>query len=568
MTDQNDQTSALKSERKRFISFAFAASELLFEIELDEPHRIKFASGATSELTGRSESDLDDLPFLNLFAQQDATFVLAILARLKTNGRIAPIAIKMQMQNGNFVDAVVGGFCMPGDSTMFLSVNRSERLWGLETRQAQADSETGLMEKDDFIRAARDRGISAAGLTGSEKEMMLLVVEELDTLREKHGEEAVQEFLKNIGVYLRSISTGGTTAGELENGRFGAVTEKTAEPEETKETVQKVVQEQAKKAGLSPVKLQNYNIDLKVEGLTSEDSAKALGYALNKFITHSNNEPFNIRNLADASQAYLSDTIGRLAFLRRSMSGSHMKIAFQPIVDLKNRQAWKYEALVRLDGFSSPAKMVGFAEDVGLSDEFDLIVLSQVIDILKEKKKVGWRPNVTVNLSVRSLSSRLFIASVKRLFEPYKDLIKQVGFEITETSSIADLDLLDTAIQELREQGHEVCLDDLGSGRTSFEAVKFLKCDYAKIDGDYIQNFNQDDRHRSILETIVQTCHALKMTMVAEKVEDEDTARALAKMGIQYGQGYLFGKPSLGGDALSYSPPKKGGPKGVHVGWS
>ena len=100
-----------------------------------------------------------------------------------------------------------------------------------------------------------------------------------------------------------------------------------------------------------------------------------------------------------------------------------------------------------------------------------------------------------------------------------------------------------------------VSLDDFGTGTTSFESLRALEVDFVKIDGSYVQGLNKGPRHIAFLKQIVDLCNELKMPMIAEYVETESDAAQLAKLGVQFGQGWLYGKPRLGKDALLISGP-------------
>jgi EAL domain-containing protein (putative c-di-GMP-specific phosphodiesterase class I) len=101
------------------------------------------------------------------------------------------------------------------------------------------------------------------------------------------------------------------------------------------------------------------------------------------------------------------------------------------------------------------------------------------------------------------------------------------------------------AVRQLREDGHFVCLDDFGAGAASFPYLQALEIDYVKIDGAYVKALQTQgqDRDRAILKGMVWLCKELNIGTVAEMVETEDQARLLLDFGIDYGQGYLFGRP-------------------------
>jgi EAL domain-containing protein (putative c-di-GMP-specific phosphodiesterase class I) len=123
-------------------------------------------------------------------------------------------------------------------------------------------------------------------------------------------------------------------------------------------------------------------------------------------------------------------------------------------------------------------------------------------------------------------------------------LSKQILFEITETTAMSDLQRVDRILVTLRKAGYRICLDDFGAGASSFPYLQALTIDFAKIDGGYIARMRDSAKDRAILRAIVVMCRDLGVGVIAEMVERVDQARDLLEMGIAYGQGYLFGRPS------------------------
>ncbi len=110
---------------------------------------------------------------------------------------------------------------------------------------------------------------------------------------------------------------------------------------------------------------------------------------------------------------------------------------------------------------------------------------------------------------------------------------------------IKDLQATNTVLQVLRADGHKICLDDFGAGAASFPYIQALEVDYVKIDGAYVKRMETHPRDRAILKAMVGLCRDLGVGTVAEMVETESQAKALVDLGVDYAQGYLFGRPSL-----------------------
>ena len=95
----------------------------------------------------------------------------------------------------------------------------------------------------------------------------------------------------------------------------------------------------------------------------------------------------------------------------------------------------------------------------------------------------------------------------------------------------------------MRASGHKVCLDDFGVGAAAFEYLRAIDIDFVKIDGSYVQSALENTKSSHFLRAIAGLCRDLGVATVAEMVEDEYCVKYLVSAGIDYGQGYYFGRP-------------------------
>jgi EAL domain-containing protein (putative c-di-GMP-specific phosphodiesterase class I) len=278
--------------------------------------------------------------------------------------------------------------------------------------------------------------------------------------------------------------------------------------------------------------------------MSDEDAASAMAFAVQRF-TSDGAEGFTLRSTEDSLKALLNTTVSRVRALRSAVSGRKFQLVFQPIVRLDTRTLHHYEALSRFEDGGSPFETIRLAEGVHLIGEFDLAVVQRVIDQLSEKRRQGEVIDVAVNLSGHSLESSVFMAALREILSVDPSLRKQLIFEITESTQITNLVHAANAVRQLRDDGHFVCLDDFGAGAASFPYLQALDVDYVKIDGAYVKALQAQGqtRDQAILKGMVWLCKELKIGTVAEMVETEDQARLLLDFGIDYGQGYLFGRP-------------------------
>ena len=123
------------------------------------------------------------------------------------------------------------------------------------------------------------------------------------------------------------------------------------------------------------------------------------------------------------------------------------------------------------------------------------------------------------------------------------ELSSRLIFEITESTTIENLETVNNYIRALQQAGFKVCLDDFGSGSASFQYLQQLQVDYVKIDGAYTQRILESGRDASLVRNLTQMCKDLGIYVVAERIELEAEAKLLREMGVMYGQGYHFSKP-------------------------
>ena len=116
-------------------------------------------------------------------------------------------------------------------------------------------------------------------------------------------------------------------------------------------------------------------------------------------------------------------------------------------------------------------------------------------------------------------------------------------FELTETAAIQELETVSEFMQDMRELGCTFALDDFGSGLSSYGYLSSLTLDYLKIDGSFVCNIENNPTSKAIVKSFITLSHEMGLKTVAEFVENAEIAQVLRDMGIDFMQGYAFGKP-------------------------
>jgi EAL domain-containing protein (putative c-di-GMP-specific phosphodiesterase class I) len=177
---------------------------------------------------------------------------------------------------------------------------------------------------------------------------------------------------------------------------------------------------------------------------------------------------------------------------------------------------------------------VTFSEAIGLSEELDGAVLERAVAVLADAP----RPPVAVNISGLSMQSPVFRERMLGLagIRPGRFLI-----ELTETAQIEDVAGAAATLDKLRAAGIPVCIDDFGAGAAAFRYLREFRVDYLKLDGPYIQRAPRNRHDRHFVASMVSLARSVGVQVIAEMIETEEQARLMREMGVDLGQGWLFG---------------------------
>jgi EAL domain-containing protein (putative c-di-GMP-specific phosphodiesterase class I) len=187
--------------------------------------------------------------------------------------------------------------------------------------------------------------------------------------------------------------------------------------------------------------------------------------------------------------------------------------------------------------------MITFAEDVGLIWHFDLAMAKKVVEWLQPRRANKYK--IAVNISGQSIANPAYHAELFALLEANPWTSENMLFEITESARIADLSDANRFFQTLRRKGYEVCLDDFGAGAASFQYLASLDVDVVKLDGSAVKNALAAKKGRAFLSALTKLCKDIGVETVAEMVDDAETLNFVRDCGVDFAQGYLFGKPAI-----------------------
>ncbi len=233
--------------------------------------------------------------------------------------------------------------------------------------------------------------------------------------------------------------------------------------------------------------------------------------------------------------------------IREALIKERFFLMFQPIVKLDNGEVSHYEVLIRLRGESGsiigPVEFIPAAERMGLIHGIDLWVVETAIDFLASLPFESSHICLAINLSSLAFQDLSLLPTIKRKLEATGVRAERLTFEITETAAVDNYKQTQSMINHIRALGCHFALDDFGAGFCSFSYLKRFPVDYVKIDGQFIANLVNDETDQMLVRSMHQIANKMGKKTIAEFVECPKTIQLLREIGVNYGQGYIFGKP-------------------------
>ena len=235
--------------------------------------------------------------------------------------------------------------------------------------------------------------------------------------------------------------------------------------------------------------------------------------------------------------------------LRASVGTGQLRVFYQPILTLDDRQIAGHEALLRWEhpqqGLLAPNRFLDIAENTGLIRSLGWWVLGQACrDAAVELGGVGaantW---VAVNASPSQLTRSDVYDVVMDTLERAQLAPQNLHLEITETALIQASQSLVGELKRLRDHGVGIVLDDFGTGFSSLSLLRDFPVSMVKIDKSFVSPLLDDAGALAIVRAVLGMCRDIGVPVVAEGVESEAQAERLAELGCSHVQGYLFGRP-------------------------
>jgi EAL domain-containing protein (putative c-di-GMP-specific phosphodiesterase class I) len=288
------------------------------------------------------------------------------------------------------------------------------------------------------------------------------------------------------------------------------------------------------------------------------ESAAHLAQVLGLSIVSHLHKPFRLTELEEVLQKYAASEAAPIVKkapriviqkeeLRAAIDRDEFVLHYQPQIDIATGRVIGVEALVRWKhperGLIFPDNFIGRMEELGLIDELGWIVvnrgLSEVGQFASGDGKV---PMLSLNESVYALHDLKFPDILVSIAEKHGISPANVTIEVTESRLIEEMSRTLDVLTRLRMKQVKLSIDDFGTGYAMMQQLKQIPATELKIDKSFIEDMQNSEQDRIMIQKTIEMGHELGMHVVAEGVESKEQLELLRLDGCDVAQGYLFSR--------------------------
>lgn len=413
-------------------------------------------------------------------------------------------------------------------------------------RQNKIDPLTHLYNRQEFAKAikakTKDSAIDNLGV-------MIVDIDDFKNINEIYDRSFGDFILKMVAQLVQSLLPGNTSIYKLDNDQIGLLIENTKEYEITSlyEEIQKrLLNEQLLKRYKCPIQISAGCAMYPKDGVTYNELNKYADYSLQYAKDNGKNR---LSFFSSYILGHKMRSLEILKYIRESVSDNYkgFELHYQPQVDATTKKIKGVEALLRWQcpelGKVSPVEFIPILEENGLIIPVGLWVIKEAITACS--KWIVHDPEflISINVSALQLLNSDFVSDIKKIFKDSVVAPENIVLELTESYMVRNMDLLRAIFDQLRVLGFKIAMDDFGTGYASLEVLKTVPADIVKIDQTFVREIHTNKFDKTFIHFIAQICHDVDIKVILEGIETIEEFEVVEPMGLDYIQGFLFGRP-------------------------
>jgi diguanylate cyclase (GGDEF)-like protein len=543
--------SAVRSQARRFEALALNTSDAVAVVDHDR--RLTSDSASLTRLLGRPARAGDDFPGLLAALGVVPVAVHTVLDRTRRQPGV-PVDLELEGRSQDGGIRWLGGRAVDlsadadvaGTVVSIYDITRRKLAEQELAHQAFHDGLTGLANRSLFVDRA-EQALRRAGRTGAPPVVLCLDLDGFKDVNDSLGHLAGDRLLRVVADRLRDAVRAGDTAARLGGDEFAVLLDDTGGgPAEAEALAGRLL-------GLlaEPIELDGQRVSVGVSiGLVAADPQSTPESLLR------DGDIAMYRAKAAGRKRWLAFTPDmRTAELERielerelagALHGGQLRLAYQPVLDLRTERVVGFEALLRWAsptlGPVGPDRFVPVAEACGLIVPIGRWVLGEAARTAARWQRAHGvdRLSMAVNVSARQLADAAFLGDVEAVLADSGIAPGTLVLEITETALVTDPETVGRRLAELRRMGVRIALDDFGTGYSSLSWLRTFPVDVLKIDRSFVQLLTGPGQDAAIVHGLLQLARTLRLEVVAEGVENEEQRDVLRNERCDMAQGWLF----------------------------
>jgi len=455
----------------------------------------------------------------------------------RADGTIVPLHVVLERVSDEEIDfhgVVYASF----DNT------ERERLESELEFQAFHDALTSLPNRRLFLERL-DAALDAPGPGAGTTAVTFIDLDDFKALNDRVGHSGGDQALRIISDRLQAVLRPGDLVARIGGDEFVASFAGLAGPEEAMAIATRVL-----RAVRAPFRVGHHTVALSA---TVGIAMSQPGVPADTLLRNADAAMYEAKDAGKNRVGLFDDELQQRVRVRReqidtlaaAVADGQVEAHLQPQTCLRTGALIGFEALARWqhpDGTSHvAAEFIELAEESGVIDQIDRLVLEASCDALAELHRLlpDPTPTIAVNVSAQQLVEPGFPERVRSLVERAGFPPHLLCIEVVE-SALADEEEAAATLEALKAVGVELAIDDFGTGYSSLSRLQRFHVDYLKIDRGFVARMDEGRDDAAVVSAVIGLAHALGLRTIAEGVEDETQRDRLAGLGVDIGQGYLW----------------------------
>ncbi len=408
-----------------------------------------------------------------------------------------------------------------------------------------------------LLRSKLSRALSRAGddkISG----VMLIGLDGFKAINSAFGHGVGDQLLRMVAGRLRHCVRNVDMVARWGGDEFAALLEEMSRPEDAVFVAQRIMYALSRPFAFKGQDLYvTASVGIAVHPADGDDCDTLLRNADAAMYRVKNAGGSNYRVYSAHMNENLSQTLAMGNRLRSALKRDEFLLHCQPQLDMQDGSVIVVEALLRWNdpeqGMRSPAEFIPILEETGMIIPVGEWVLRKACTQARAWQYAGLSNlRIAVNLSAKQFRQRELVKKVADILEDTGLAPGTLELELTESVLMDDQDEARRLLTELKEMGALVALDDFGTGHSSLAVLKAFPVDTLKIDRAFIRDIAQDEDDRSICSAIIALGQALRLSVLAEGVEEDNQVEILKRQGCHLVQGFLYARPMPADDVWSW----------------